>query len=280
MTGTETLTARAPLSPRLALETFTAGVATLPESADHRVRVHVGRPARGRCRHHRFVHTAGEIDVFPAGIADEWHQADASTSLVVSLTPALICRAAEETGRDPAHVEVHSRHQIRDPQIEHIVSALDAERAAGHPGGRLFGESLGLALAVRLLGPIAAPPRPAPGLTPQQLRAVTAYIEEHLDRDLSLATLADVAGISASHLKTLFRRSLGLPVHTYVIHRRVDRARALLLRGRMAASQVALEVGFSHQSHMARCMRRVLGVTPTSLTRGAARSIAASQPDL
>ncbi|MCY1008311.1 helix-turn-helix transcriptional regulator [Nannocystis pusilla] len=65
----------------------------------------------------------------------------------------------------------------------------------------------------------------------------------------------------------MFRRSLGLPVHTYVIHRRVDRARALLLRGSMAASQVALEVGFSHQSHMARCMRRVLGVTPTSLTR-------------
>ncbi|PCC68426.1 transcriptional regulator, AraC family [Nannocystis exedens] len=269
MTATATLTAHPPLAPRLALETFAAGLATLPACADHRVHVHVGRPARGECRNHRFVHTPGEIDVFPAGTADEWHQADVSTALVVSLTPALMRRAAEATGRDPDRFEVHMRHQIRDPQIEHIVRALDAERAAGHPGGPLFGESLGLALAVRLLGPVTAPPAPARGLTPQQLRAVTAYIEEHLDRDLSLATLADVAGISASHFKTLFRRSLGLPVHTYVIHRRVDRARALLLRGRMAASQVALEVGFSHQSHMARCMRRVLGVTPTSLTRAA-----------
>ncbi|MFY0540741.1 helix-turn-helix domain-containing protein [Nannocystis pusilla] len=131
-------------------------------------------------------------------------------------------------------------------------------------------------------------PRPARARPdPQQLRTVTSYIEEHLDHDLSLATLADVAGISASHLKTLFRRSLGLPVHTYVIHRRVDRARALLLRGRLAASQVALEVGFSHQSHMARCMRRVLGVTPTSLTRTGttkstqpSTSLAASKPEL
>jgi AraC family transcriptional regulator len=91
----------------------------------------------------------------------------------------------------------------------------------------VFAETLGLALAVRLLGPLAAPPpRPPRGLTAQQLRRVTDYIEDNLDRDLSLATIADIAGISASHLKTLFRRSLGQPVHTYVIHRRVERARA------------------------------------------------------
>ncbi|MDC0716364.1 AraC family transcriptional regulator [Nannocystis bainbridge] len=265
MTGTDRLAA--PLAPHLALETRDAGLATLAASADHRVRLHAGPPSHGQCRHHRFVHTRGEIDVYPAGTSDEWHQADASVGLVVSLAPALVRRVAEEAGRDPARVEVAMRHQIRDPQLEHIAWALEAERAAGHPGGALFRESLGLALAVRLLGPVAAPPRPARGLTSQQLRAVTAYIEDHLDRDLSLATLAEVAGLSASHFKTLFRRSLGLPVHTYVIHRRVDRARAMLLHGRMAASQVALEVGFSHQSHMARCMRRVLGVTPTSLTR-------------
>ncbi|MFZ6182879.1 helix-turn-helix domain-containing protein [Nannocystis pusilla] len=280
MPGTETIAARTSLTPKLGLETFAAGLATLAESADHRVRMHVGRPARGQCKHHRFVHTAGEIDVFPAGVADEWHQAEASTALVVSLTQSLLGRAAAETGRDPAHLEVPLRHQVRDPQIEHIVRALDAEHAAGRPGGALFSDSLGLALAVRLLDPVAAPAPPARGLTPQQLRSVTSYIEEHLDHDLSLATLADVAGISASHLKTLFRRSLGLPVHTYVIHRRVDRARALLLRGRMAASQVALEVGFSHQSHMARCMRRVLGVTPTSLTRPGGPKSAKPSPSL
>ncbi|WP_224249360.1 helix-turn-helix transcriptional regulator [Hyalangium gracile] len=71
--------------------------------------------------------------------------------------------------------------------------------------------------------------------------------------------------ISASHLKTLFKRSTGLPVHEYVIQRRVERARSLLMRGELPAGQVALEAGFSHQSHMARCMRRVLGVTPKAV---------------
>ena len=51
--------------------------------------------------------------------------------------------------------------------------------------------------------------------------------------------------------------------------RRVERARTLLQRGGLSAGEVALEAGFSHQSHMARCMRRVLGVTPSVVARDA-----------
>ncbi|MDH6593785.1 AraC-like DNA-binding protein [Variovorax sp. TBS-050B] len=107
----------------------------------------------------------------------------------------------------------------------------------------------------------------AQGLTRLQLKRVTEFIEAHLDGDLSLAALAEVAGLSASHLKTQFKRSTGLPVHEYVVHRRVDRARHLLLSSDLPASLVALESGFSHQSHMARCMRRVLGATPGEVRR-------------
>jgi AraC family transcriptional regulator len=114
-------------------------------------------------------------------------------------------------------------------------------------------------------------PAPPPGgLSQRQLRVVVEYIEEHLDRDLSLARLARVAGVSASHLKTLFKRSTGQPVHTYVVQQRVHRAATLLARGELPASQIALETGFSHQSHMARCMRRVLGVTPGAVARSRA----------
>jgi AraC family transcriptional regulator len=152
---------------------------------------------------------------------------------------------------------------------EHIAWALDAERRAGFPNGTLYTDSLGTALAVRLVAGqrVGTAPAPAQGLTRPQLRRVTEYIEANLDGDLSLSALADVAGLSASHLKTQFKRSTGLPVHEYVIHRRVDRARGLLVRSEMPASLVALESGFSHQSHMARCMRRVLGLTPGEVRR-------------
>lgn len=258
------------LGLRVDLRTFAPGIVELEAHGDHLLKVHVGAPVEGECStRQRFRYTRGDLDIHPAGDGDVWEVDQASTALEVQIPPSLLRRAAEDMGLDPDRSGLAPRHQFRDPQIEHIAWALDAERAAGHPSGRLYTESLGLALAVHLLGTYTAPIALPRGLSRPQLRRVTGFIEAHLDQDLSLARLADVAGVSASHLKTLFRRSLGLPVHEYVIQRRVERAKALLVAGHLPASQVALEAGFSHQSHMARHMRRLLGVTPASVARRA-----------
>ena len=254
---------------RVDLRKTLPGVVALDAAPDHRLKIHAGPPVRGACRAHRFLYTRGDVDVFPAGLSDVWEEDDANTSLVVRLPHGLLRRAAEDMGLDPERAGLEPRHQFRDPRIEHIAWALDAERSAGNPSGRLYTESLGMALAVHLLGRYAMPSRLRGGLSPSQLRRVTAFIEDHLDENLSLTRLAGVAEVSVSHLKTLFRRSTGLPVHEYVIQRRVERAKALLVRGELPVSQVALDAGFAHQSHMARWMRRVLGVTPTSVRRRA-----------
>jgi AraC family transcriptional regulator len=253
---------------RVDLRTTLPGRVELEALPDHRLKIIAGAPVRGFCRSERFLYRRGDIDVLPAGLSDVWEENDPSTSLYVQLSPALLRHAADDMGLDPDRSGLEPRHQLRDPQIEHIAWALDAERGVGYPSGRLYTESLGLALAVHLLGRYRAPLKPSGGLSKTQLRRVVAYVEEHLDRDLSLARLADVAGVSASHLKTLFRRSTGLPVHEYVVRRRVERAKALLLRGELPISQVAFAAGFAHQSHMSRWMRRVLGVTPASVARG------------
>lgn len=158
---------------------------------------------------------------------------------------------------------------VRDTQLEHMAWALEAEHRAQFPGGRLYRECLGLALAVQLLSRHRAPraTRSLPGLPAKRLQAVADCIEADLAGDLSLSRLARIAGVSASHFRVLFKRSMGVPVHEYVIQRRVARARALLQAGRLSASAIAFEVGFAHQSHLARCMRRVLGVTPSELER-------------
>ncbi len=260
---------RGRLGLRVDFQTAAAGMMELESGPDHWLKVHASGPLRGACRFHQFVYTQGDIDLCPAGISDTWETQDASASVVVRLSPALMRRAAEDMGLDPDRAGLEPRHQFRDPQIEHIAWALDADRRAGHPGGLLYTECLGLALSVHLLGRYPAPLARERGLSKPQLRRVTEYIEEHLDQNLSLARLAVVAGVSASHLKTLFKRSTGLPVHEYVVQRRVERARTLLRQGGLSVGEVALEAGFSHQSHMARCMRRVLGVTPSDVVRGA-----------
>jgi AraC family transcriptional regulator len=235
------------------------GPVELAPLPDHRLSLYTGAPARlcHACR----AYEPGDIDIMPAGFSATWVEEAASVSLVIDVPTSLVQDTAEQLGLDPDRASLAQRQQVRDPQIEYIGWALETERRAGHPNGQLYVESLGTALAVHLLGRYAAPRPPWQGLSRRQLRRVTEYIEAHLDQDLSLARLASVAAISTSHLKTSFKRATGVTVHRYVVQRRVARAKTLLLRGDRAVSDVALEAGFAHQSHMMQWMRRLLGAT-------------------
>lgn len=246
------------------LHTNARGTVTLDAVAEHRIRIQVGATS-GTCEGKRFHYAPGELDLLPAGSAARWQEDHENTAVILRFPPVLLQRAAEGLGMDGAGLP--SRHQLRDPQIEHIAWALHADREAGHPAGPIYAESLGLALAAHLLASHRTPQRALRGLSEPQLQRVLDYVDAHLDQDLSLARLATVAGISASHLKTLFKRSTGLPVHGYVVRQRVERARALLIRRELPASQIALDTGFAHQSHMVRCLRRVLGAAAVPLLR-------------
>jgi AraC family transcriptional regulator len=240
---------------------------------DHHISLHSGAPVRISCAPTglRCTRSRGEFNVLPAGTTEEWFEDDDSDTVEVRLPALLVRLAAEEMGRDPNRAGIVPRCHARDEQIEHIGWALAAEQRGRSANGLIYRESLGMALAAHLLTHYPAHTAatvPVPRLLSRsELARITEYIEAHLDQDVSLLRLSRVCAVSASHLRALFKRSLGVPVHEYIIQRRVERARTLLLRGDLPASQIALDAGFSHQSHMARCMRRVLGVTPTSIAR-------------
>ena len=197
-------------------------------------------------------------------------------SVIVRFSPLLLESTADELGLAPGLSTLAPRHKLRDPQLAHIAWALEAEREAGSPNGSLYAESLGTALAVRLLSSYGMARnlpahRSTPGrLSAAQLGRITDYIDAHIDGDLSLSALAAVALSSVSHFKVQFRRTLGLPVHAYVMRRRVETARDLIARRDLPLAQVAASAGFAHQSHMARHMRRMLGMTPGELRRASA----------
>jgi AraC family transcriptional regulator len=237
--------------------------------------IHVGRSTRAVCRRdgrsYRGLEVHGAVEIIPAGMPSAWEIKDDGTTLILRVPPALLELAAAESGLDPARIEIVSRFQMRDPQIEHIGWAVKAEIESGCPGGRLFLDSLGVALAARLLHHHSSRSTPVPelksGMSPLKLKRLLAHIEDHLDQDLSLADIAQVAGLSASHLKTVFRQATGLPVHQYVLRRRVERAQALVRAGKLPINEIALATGFAHQSHLARHMRRLLGITPAALRK-------------
>lgn len=253
--------------PRATLIERPAGRVEFRPSADHAISIHAGAPVRGACQSQVFVYKSGDVDLWPAGSADEWSQHELGVALLLVFPPSLLTRTAAEMGLDTRRAGLELRNHFRDAGIEHIAWALHTEQEQGYPTGELYSESLANALAMRLLGAYSSVNKLRGGLSRQNLQRLTIFIEEHLDQDLSLASLARVANISVSHLKKAFRDSVGLPVHEYVMRRRVERAKSLLHEGKLSGMQVALASGFSHQSHMARWMRAYLGVTPSALAR-------------
>ena len=214
----------------------------------------------------RRVLTPADFDMIPAGASGSWEDDEATDMVAVRLAPDLVSQTAEAL-EIRGSAALAPKLGARDPLIQHLVGAVMAELDAPAPAGRLYADSLASALAVRLLhdfGP-RAPARQV--LSKPQLRRIVEYVETRLDGELTLAEIARVAGISVPHLTSLFRRTMGQSVHAYVMERRVLRARALILDRRTSVAEAALESGFAHQSHLARWMRRLLGMKPGQLLR-------------
>lgn len=166
---------------------------------------------------------------------------------------------------DLPSVELHSALMIDRPLPREILRGLADELSAPNVYGRLYAETLTLALLIDLYRHQHAPRRVAPvkgGLAPWQLRRVEAMIHERLAEDLSLAELAGVTDLSRSYFARAFRRSTGLPPHQYQLNARVERAKHLLRRSDLTLTEIGLDCGFKEQSQFIRAFRRLVGVSP------------------
>jgi AraC-like DNA-binding protein len=136
-------------------------------------------------------------------------------------------------------------------------------RVLDEPGGGLEAESrlalIGERIARRLGS--AAPPG-APGLA----GALRDLLDSRLADGLTLREGGVLLHADPAHLVRSFGREFGLPPHRYLVGRRVEAARRLLLDGEPVAD-VAAAVGFHDQSHLHRHFTRLVGTTPRRFAR-------------
>lgn len=100
------------------------------------------------------------------------------------------------------------------------------------------------------------------GLPPAIANRVRGYIDSHLQGNISLEELARIAQLSVHHFARAFRQSVGVPPHSYIVRRRVQRAKELLRTTNFSLSEIAVASGFTDQSHFARHFRRITGISP------------------
>jgi AraC-like DNA-binding protein len=118
---------------------------------------------------------------------------------------------------------------------------------------------------ISMLGhlPVAEPLAPSRGgLPPVVTQRVCEHIESHLEQKIGLEVLAAMAGLSTHHFARAFNQSMGIPPHSYLLSRRIERAERMLRETQLPLSEIAVATGFSDQSHLARHFRRRTGMSP------------------
>jgi AraC family transcriptional regulator len=185
----------------------------------------------------------------------------------IRITSDFIQSIARETlDINSDRLELLPEFRTRDPQIEAIAMMLLSELQQENLGGRLYTESLANLLAIHLLRQYsAAKPRFAiyeGGLSERRVIQVLEYINEHLDRDIKLADLAQLLGMSQFHFSHLFKQSIGMPPYKYLLQQRIERAKQLLKQTNKSIVDIAFLCGFNSHSHLSKQFRQFTGMTP------------------
>jgi AraC-like DNA-binding protein len=152
---------------------------------------------------------------------------------------------------------------FRDQTVLGLVKAMCNEVARGSMTGRLYAESLSMALLCYIIERIPySSMRFCGRFSDSQCRRLQKYIQEYLCEDLSLYNLADIVNLSPRHFSTRFREAFGVSPHQYVLRNRLAEAARLLESGSEDIANIALRLGFCSQSHFTSAFRRFYGMTP------------------
>jgi AraC-like DNA-binding protein len=224
-------------------------------------------------RHVNF--TPGCVAAYPAGQHwDSLNYEGAVESVNVSFDWSALGSLADEPA--PTHQLSAVYACVTDESIVSLVKCLAREAADGGRSGRLYAESLCIALAQRVRS-IAdegagrkANKAESARFSPIQVRLIRSYIDAFLSEPLTVSALAGNADMSASHFAARFKATFGLPVHRYVVHERIRKAKELLQTGYEAA-HVASACGFATQSHFTETFRRLEGITPVAYQKSRRR---------
>jgi AraC-like DNA-binding protein len=172
-----------------------------------------------------------------------------------------------------------SRFGCADRHLMELATALERQCLDGEPFGRLYTESLSLALMAYAVAQYADPGREAAAaavkmagkFSSAQQGRLHRFVEENVGAPLGLAELARLTGYSPQHFARLFRNSFGTSPHRYVLQLRIEHAKRMLRADHHSLSEVALACGFADHSHFSTAFARSTGVSP-----GRYRSLAAS----
>jgi AraC family transcriptional regulator len=208
---------------------------------------------------------AGEMCLVPRHV-ETWLRTDDSHYLYLSvdISDAALAAASDGTRGD---VELRRVGSLVDARVGALAAAVNAERVAGFPNGRLFLDSVEQALAVALVKGYAVQRRSVQtrrgGLGSARLRRIKEFVDARIEDELTLCEMAQAVELSTAHFSRMFRKSTGETPHQFFLRQRVERAKEMLRSADGRVLDVAIACGFKSQQHFAQAFRNVCGASPT-----------------
>ncbi len=166
--------------------------------------------------------------------------------------------------------ELTGRHQMlpffNEVRVDHrwaTKSVLALHQALSEGANRLECESRFIRTMAQLIKRYAdiSSTEEQPGKEKRAIQQARRYIDERFAQGISLNELAQHVALSPYYLLRVFRHEVGMPPYAYLESVRIRQAQRLIETGKPLA-EVAIEVGFSSQSHMTRCFKKIIGATP------------------
>jgi AraC family transcriptional regulator len=210
----------------------------------------------------------GDVVITPANVGHEVAWDREGDFIILAIETDFFARVIDADG-ESEKVELLPYFATPDPLIYQIGLALKGILETNTLGSRLYAESMVSTLSLHLMQHYCQL-RPklqeyANGLPQMKLRQIIDYIYAHLDSDLGLIELAGLVSMSPHYFSQLFKQSTGMTPHQFVIRTRAERAKELILQGKMTLADIALAVGFANQSHLNVHFKRLFGVTPKKI---------------
>lgn len=214
----------------------------------------------------RETRSIGDIAIIPAGISHRCNWNTDVQFIILAIEPALL----KQVGQDfinPDRIELIPHFMIeQDVLVQGIFHTLKEELESSKIGTYFWIDSIKTTLAIHLLrNYCTTQPKVSnytDGLSKLKLQQIRDYIKEHLHQDIKLIELAAITQISLYHFLRLFKQSMGVTPHQYILQCRIEKAKYLLQHSELSIAEIAARVGFCDQSHFTRYFKRIVGVTP------------------
>jgi AraC family transcriptional regulator len=217
-------------------------------------------------RRERQIRPVGKISISPSNTSQRWAWDCKMRVTLLFISQRVIEEIAAEAGISKRLAQIATPLVTDDNLIKHSVAELVAECTVSSKVSRLLVGTAGRHVAAHLIARYARAGQPQrdASMVDWKLKRALDFIEQNVGQDIGLDELASNSDMTPHYFCRAFRKSVGMPPYRYLVRRRIERSKELLISTDNDVTDIALELGFSSHAHFCNTFRNVVDCSPSA----------------